>query len=440
MPAKQASLAAAQPRWQGATDEASSGKAAVKQRTAARLAWSVWATTLALLAGALVLAAANQGARPRLGDDLGLAFAFLCFATVGAFIASRRHANAVGWICCVIGLTVSLAVAPIEYGHYALAHPGSLPAAATLAWPAMWAYNPALGLMAMFLLLLFPTGHLPSRRWRPVAWAAGATITGMTLVAAVAPVPPDDGLPTNPLGIQQLARAWELTESIGALLFGALAVASAASLVVRFRHARGEERQQLKWFSFGTGGLVVLLAIQAAAPTLGARVPNLVVAAALGAIPLAIGIAILRYRLYDIDRIINRTLVYGLLTAVLGGGYAGAVLVLGQFFGGVTSDPPSWVVAGATLAVAALFRPTRRRIQQAVDRSFNRRKYNATTTIQAFSTRLRGEIDLDTLSSELLAVVDQTMEPTRVSFWLRPSPPGSSGAPHSEARPSTWAY
>jgi hypothetical protein len=116
------------------------------------------------------------------------------------------------------------------------------------------------------------------------------------------------------------------------------------------------------------------------------------------------------------------------------------VLVLGQFFGGVTSDPPSWVVAGATLAVAALFRPTRRRIQQAVDRRFNRRKYNATTTIQAFSTRLRGEIDLDTLSSELLAVVDQTMEPTRVSFWLRPSPPGSSGAPHSEARPSTWAY
>ena len=223
-----------------------------------------------------------------------------------------------GWICCVIGLSVSLAVAPIEYGHYALAHPGSLPAAATLAWPAMWAYYPALGLMAIFLLLLFPTGQLPSRRWRPVAWAAGATITSMTLAAAVAPVPPDDGLPTNPLGIQQLAWAWELTESIGALLFGALAVASAASLVARFRHARGEERQQLKWFSFGTGGLVVLLAVQAAAPTLGARVPNLVVAAALGAIPLAIGIAILRYRLYDIDRIINRTLVYGLLTAVLG--------------------------------------------------------------------------------------------------------------------------
>jgi hypothetical protein len=130
--------------------------------------------------------------------------------------------------------------------------------------------------MATFLLLLFPTGHLPSRRWRPVAWAAGATITGMTLVAAVAPVPPGDGLPTNPLGIQQLARAWELTLSIGALLFGALAVASAASLVVRFRHARGEERQQLKWFTYGAGGLVVLVAVPATVPTLGDWVPNLV--------------------------------------------------------------------------------------------------------------------------------------------------------------------
>jgi hypothetical protein len=427
----------------GETDEASSGKAAVTQPMAARLAWSVWAATLALLSGALVLAAANQGARPRLGDDLGLAFAVLCFATVGAFIASRRQANVVGWICCAIGLTFSLAVAPIEYGHYALAHPGSLPAAAAVAWPAMWAFYPALGLMATFLLLLFPTGQLPSRRWRPVAWAAGATITGMTLVAAVAPVSPDDGLPTNPLGIQQLARAWELTLSIGALLLGVLAVASAASLVVRFRHARGEERQQLKWFTYGAGGLVglvVLAAVQAAAPTLGARVPNLVVAAGLGAIPLAIGIAILRYRLYDIDRIINRTLVYGLLTAVLGGGYAGAVLVLGQLFGGVTSDPPSWVVAGATLAVAALFRPARRRIQQAVDRRFNRRKYNTAKTIEAFSTRLRDQIDLDTLSTELLAVVDQTMEPTRVSLWFRPSPPGSSDPVRSGARPTTWAY
>jgi hypothetical protein len=156
----------------------------------------------------------------------------------------------------------------------------------------------------------------------------------------------------------------------------------------------------------------------------------------------AAGVAVLRYRLYDIDRLINRTLVYGALTAVLGLGYAGAVLALGQLFGGVGQRTPGWAVAGATLAVAALFQPARRRIQQAVDRRFNRRRYNTATTIQAFSTRLHEQLDLDldTLSSELLAVVDQTMQPTWISLWLRPSPPGSWGTPRSQARPARWAY
>jgi hypothetical protein len=157
-------------------------------------------------------------------------------------------------------------------------------------------------------------------------------------------------------------------------------------------------------------------------------------------LPVAVGLAILRYRLYDIDRLINRTLVYATLTAVLGVGYGGTVLALGQLFGGVGERTPSWAVAGATLAVAALVQPDRRRIQQAVDRRFNRRKYHAAQTIQAFSTRLRDQIDLDTLCAELLAVVDQTVEPTRVSFWIRPSPHGSSGTARSEARPTPWAY
>jgi len=319
----------AMPRPSLAPDAASAGWA-VKAQTAARLAWSVWAATLALLAGTLTLAAANQGSLPRLTDELGLALAFLCFATVGALIASRRRGNAVGWICCVIGLTASLSVAPVEYAKYALAHPGSLPAASTLLWPAMWAWYPTLGLMTTFLLLLFPTGHLPSRRWRPVAWAAGTTIVGTCLAAAVAPGPPDTGLPSSPLGIQQMAPAWELIEPIGLLLLGPLTLASAASLVVRFRRASGEERQQLKWFTYGAAGLVLVVTVSAAVPTVDDWIPNLVAAATLAAIPLAIGVAILRYRLYDIDRLINRTLVYGLLTAVLGFGYAGAVLVLGQ--------------------------------------------------------------------------------------------------------------
>jgi hypothetical protein len=173
------------------------------------------------------------------------------------------------------------------------------------------------------------------------------------------------------------------------------------------------------------------------APEVGALV---VFPASISLIPIAIGLAVLRYRLYDIDRIINRTLVYGLLTTTLAAVYAGVVLVLVQLSGGIGTTPPSWAIAGATLAAAALFQPARRRIQAVVDRRFNRRKYDAAETIDTFGARLRSQIDLDTLSAELLAVVDQTMEPTRASLWLRPSAPGSSGTPRSEARPATWAY
>ena len=173
---------------------------------------------------------------------------------------------------------------------------------------------------------------------------------------------------------------------------------------------------------------------------LPAPVGDLVFGVPIVFLPVAAGIAILRHRLYDIDRLINRTLVYGLLTALLAGVYAGAVLVFGQLFGGVGGDPPSWAVAGATLAVAALFQPARRRIQEVVDRRFNRRKYDAAETIDTFGARLRDQVDLDTVSTELLAVVDQTMQPTRVVLWLRPSPPGSSDRPGTEARPTTWAY
>jgi hypothetical protein len=170
--------------------------------------------------------------------------------------------------------------------------------------------------------------------------------------------------------------------------------------------------------------------VERAAPLLGELVlfPVLV-----SLIPISIGVAVLKYRLYDIDRLINRTLVYGLLTAVLGAAYAGPVLLLGQLFGGVGGNPPSWAVAGATLAVAALFQPARRRIQGAVDRRFNRRRYDAAKTVDAFSVRLRDQVDLDTLTAELLAVVDHTVEPTGVSLWLRPQAP-LTGQPASRSR------
>jgi hypothetical protein len=204
-------------------------------------------------------------------------------------------------------------------------------------------------------------------------------------------------------------------------LFTAVSLAACASLVARFRRARGEERQQLKWFAYAATLMVISSVVGGMLFPAGGDVGAGITIALL---PVAAGIAILRYRLYDIDRLINRTLVYGLLTALLGLVYATAVLVLGQVFGGVTDDPPSWAVAGATLAVAALFQPARRRIQAVVDRQFNRRKYDMAKTVEAFSARLRDEVDLDTLSAELLAVVNQTMEPTRASLWLRPSPEG----------------
>jgi hypothetical protein len=194
------------------------------------------------------------------------------------------------------------------------------------------------------------------------------------------------------------------------------------SLPMRFRRARGDERQQLKWVAYAAVflGVVGVVAPRWASPLVSVIVESL----AFTGLAAAIAVAILKYRLYDIDRIINRTLVYGLLTAILGLIYVGAVLILGQVFGGMTEDPPSWAVAGATLAVAALFQPARRRIQAVVDRRFNRRKYNTAKTIEAFSARLRDEVDLDTLSAELLAVAHQTMQPTMAVLWLRPSAPG----------------
>ena len=284
----------------------------------------------------------------------------------------------------------------------------------------------SLALAVVFTPCCFPpTGRLLSPRWRSLAWLAGAATSAFTVLAALKAdlVVGDDDLSehhviTNPIGIAGIENPEEST--VGVALLGLMtlsALVAFVSLVLRFRRSRGEERQQLKWFTYA-GALVPLTWL---ADVLPAPVGDIVSAAPIVFLPAAAGIAILRYRLYDIDRLINRTLVYGLLTALLAGVYAGLVLVLGQLFGGVGKDPPSWVVAGATLAVAALFQPTRRRIQAVVDRRFNRRKYDAAKTVDAFSVRLQDEVDLDALAAELLAVVDQTMQPTTASLWLRQS-------------------
>jgi hypothetical protein len=349
---------------------------------------------------------------------------FMVFLTVGTVIVARRPSNVIGWLCCAIGAAVSFSgFGSSDAARSIAADPDRIPGALVLHLLGQVLYLvPLLGLLPV-LVLVFPTGRLPSRRWRPVLWILAVGLALYVASVMLKPGPAGDGLPANPLGLE---GAEGLLASIGAvagLLFAVFVVLVLASLVMRFRRARGDERQQLKWLVYG----VLLLAL--VGTTLGRiveQIPSPFVgpvyaAVLLSIIPAAIGLAVLKYRLYDIDRIISRTLAYALLTAVLAGLYTVVVLVLGQLFGGIAKRPPSWAVAGATLAVASLFQPARRRIQAVVDRRFNRRKYDAARTVEAFSAQLRDEVDLDTLSAELLMVVDQTMQPTTASLWLQPS-------------------
>jgi hypothetical protein len=390
------------------------------QRPAALVAWTLWLVALGLSALAIVFLAlsASTPIPPRFGPRGADAIFAVTAATVGAVIALRRTHNPVGWLFLAAGLGYAVAAFAYEYAVYAvLTHPGSV-LGPEAAWVANWIWPPALGALAS-MVLVFPSGRLlsPGSRWRPMVWAAAGI--------ALSPGPLDEfAVVRNPFGLEDAAPMVGLVTVVGMLAFGLALLAAGVSLMLRLHRARGEERQQLKWLAYA--------ALLAAAAATGSIVSYLLfgttpwllaalVVAAFDMIPIAAGIAILRHRLYDIDRLINRTLVYGLLTALLGAAYAATVLLCGQLFGGVGGNPPSWAVAGATLAVAALFQPARRRIQSAVDRRFNRRKYNTAQTIDAFSARLRDEIDLDTLSAELLAVVDQTMQPTAASLWLRPS-------------------
>jgi hypothetical protein len=398
----------------------------MRRRSASWLAWGLWllvaggstiAFTLALLNG-------RQASVVAIVDWWTGALPFLAFATVGALILSRRPHNAIGWLCWAMAAVVCFGSVGFEAATRVAGDPVSRPVALVLLVGSATFLVSLLGLLPL-LVLVFPTGRLPSRRWRPAVWVfAGGLVLYLGLYL-LQPGPIGDDLPANPLGVGWAKRLLERIGPVLGLLFTLFVVLVLVSLVLRFRRARGDERQQLKWFTFAAALTAVLppalggLAEQAGAPLVGAVFFSLVTVM----LPVAIGVAILKYRLYDIDRVINRTLVYGLLTVLLAGVYAGAVLVLGQVFGGVGRDPPSWAVAGATLAVAALFQPARRRIQAIVDRRFNRRKYDAATTVEAFSARLRDEIDLDALSAELLAVAHQTMQPTTATLWLRPSGP-----------------
>jgi hypothetical protein len=400
------------------------------------LGWTLWALCLLLCCLALLFLALSAATPLPPSVSSGLRGSSVALAllpsTAGAIIASRRPDNPIGWLFCAAGLGYGLQALAEEYRIYALlTTAGAAPLGLQAAWLSSWLWVALSGLATVYVFLLFPDGRLPSPRWRPVAWLAGAGLVVASASFAFSPGPLNEfPIVANPIGLKRGAAVLDQAASVGMLVFALTTLAGGASLLLRLRRARGEERQQLKWFVYAAA--LSALAIGVAIGLVLVGRPSEVALAfsvlALAGLPVAIGIAILRYRLYEIDRLINRTVVYGLLTAVLGLGYVGAVLVLGQLFGGVTQDPPNWAVAGATLTVAALFQPARRRIQRVVDRRFNRRHHDAAETIDAFNARLRDEVDLDTLSTELVAVVDQTMEPTAVSLWLR-RPTERSGRP-----------
>jgi hypothetical protein len=384
------------------------------------VAWSLLAVFAAGFA-AVPLSVANGNFQREPSFNVALALAFTAFMVVGAVVVTHRPGNAVGWVFSAVGLVASSGVLAMEYAEFALfTRPGSLPGAMLAAWYQWW-WLPLLGLIFIFTPLLFPTGRLPSPRWRPLAAVAAGTIVAVIVLAALQPtlrLQNEDLTVRNPIGVAGVPDPEE--SALGGLflvVFLVCSVAAVASVVLRFRRSRGVERQQLKWFTYAA---LVMFAVNLATMFLpGGAVGDLLFGLAIAFLPVAAGIAILRHRLYDIDRLINRTVVYLALTALLGAVYAAVVLVVGLLFGRVDEETPSWAVAGATLAVAALFQPARRRIQAVVDRRFDRRSYDAARTAEAFGVRLRDQVDLDTLSVELLAVVDQTVQPTRLSLWLR---------------------
>jgi hypothetical protein len=390
------------------------------------VAWTLWALAMAVW---LVIPwlddRLRQAGRPDLTQwDLRPGVAAVSVATVGAVLASRRPAHPVGWLLLAQVATNLATGAAAQYLAWGLLPGGPLPA--TRAVALVYPTSAGGGLLLLgFVLLLTPTGTLPSPGWRWWARAMVAVPLLLVVLMMLAPGPVDPSVQVlgSPFAFGGLGGVLLVVNQL-ALAFTILAVAvCAGSLVARFRRARGVERQQLRWVAVAALLLVPVAGVALVGLAVGAtEVVTWAISVWVAGLPLALGAAVLRYRLYDLDRIFSRTLAYGLLTLVLGGGYAAVVLGLGQLLG----QDSSLVVAAATLAVAAVFQPARRRIQEAVDRRFNRRRHDAAETIQAFSDRLRDQLDLDTLGAELLATVEQTMQPTAVSLWLRPSPQAPS--------------
>ena len=404
----------------------------ISGRTASWLAWSACAFSLALAALSVLLLVLL------LRSDTAIYYYWLetsmvavGYSTVGAVVASRLPESPIGWLFCAIGLIFGVSHFSVEYVEYALLAPSrSLPGAEAFAWLSSWIWVGGLGLV-VFLDLLFPNGRLPSPRWR---WFARFTAIVLLPAAILAALSPGLILSTtlhNPLGIEELPN---VSKEIEAFMY-ALVVVGASSMLARLRHAGRIERQQIKWFAYAT--VVVISGVilkNVVYPAVGVTwvwwVGLILTAVGVVSSPVAMSIAIFRYRLYQIDLIINRTLVYGSLTATLVALYFGVIVLLQRLFVALTGEQSTLAVVASTLLIAALFTPFRRRIQAVVDRRFYRRKYDARKTLEFFSAQLRNETDLEALSEALVGVVRETMQPAHVSLWLR-SDTGSKGEhPH----------
>jgi hypothetical protein len=405
----------------------------MRARTAGLVAGCVAAGSLALMAGGLILAYVDRHLVPAsvtywdfsdvFGDVVNMAL------PVGGFIlASRRPGNRIGWLALAAGLTLGLRSFADTYEQRALvAAPGSWPAGPAALWVSEWIWIVSLGLAA-FLFLLFPTGRLRSRRWRPAAWFVGA-VFALSTAAVMAGAAREWAHPSASFG--QLVSP----PALAAMVIGFLAalVVSGSAIVVRFARSTGEERLQLKWFA-AAAVLVVATFIALILTNSNSAVAAILSNLALLSLNAAITIAVLKYRLYEIDRIISRTLAYTIVTGLLVGLYAGLVLLATE----VLSFSSSVAVAASTLAAAALFSPLRRRVQRAVDRRFNRARYDADQMVTAFAARLKDAVDLDAVQGDLASLVQRALEPAHLSLWVnngRQAP--GTGFPSSSREP--WA-
>jgi hypothetical protein len=385
-------------------------------KAAAALAWSLAAASFVLLLTAETISYLSRSATPSSVDganwgDYGIVVLVASYLTVGALVASRRPRNAVGWLLSFVGLASAVATFTGEYAPYARAM--------DLAGAKLAAFLNGINvgvLLAIFVPLLFPDGRLPSRRWRPLVWLLSTGLLLYAVDAALKPGGPD------PLGVELPSSVYGVFVRVSLVSLVVGFIGSAASVVLRLWRARGQERQQIKWLVYATSVVVVSALGAVLFPLPVGDVFYVLMIYGFAGMPVAMGIAILRYRLYDIDRIINRTLVYGSLTALLALVYFGGVTATQTLLRNLTGQEklPQLVVVASTLVIAALFNPLRRRIQSFIDRRFYRSKYDARKTIEEFSSKLREETDLEALRGDLVGVVRETMQPAHVSVWLRP--------------------